>query len=108
MPAPEPVTRSRVGLAVGCAAVLVAQHVASRACRDALFLSHFPAAELPKVMLAAAAVGLLLVLAVARAMARFGPRLVIPGLVALSGGVHALEWKLLGQAPETAVVLLYI
>ncbi|HEX6765937.1 MAG TPA: hypothetical protein VF103_10680, partial [Polyangiaceae bacterium] len=95
-------------LAAMCSVVLIAHVVASRACRDALFLSHFPAEELPKVMLAAAAVGLTLVLVVSRLVARHGPNLWIPTIIALSGALHAFEWFLLPRVPEAAVVLLYL
>jgi hypothetical protein len=97
-----------VPLAAMCSVVLIAHVVASRACRDALFLSHFTAKELPKVMLGAAAVGLTIVLVVSRLVARYGPSLLIPGVLALSGALHALEWILLEQAPEAAVILLYL
>jgi hypothetical protein len=95
-------------LAATCAAILISHHVASRACRDALFLSHFPATELPKVMLAAAVFGLPLVLVLSRAVARVGPGLLIPGFIALSGGLHALEWMLLARAPGVAATVLYL
>jgi AAA family ATP:ADP antiporter len=88
--------------------MLVVHLVASRACRDALFLSHFPANELPKVMLAAAAVGLPLVLVFSRAVATYGPGLSVPVVVALSGLLHAGEWALLTRAPRSAAVLLYL
>ncbi|HEX6276544.1 MAG TPA: Npt1/Npt2 family nucleotide transporter [Polyangiaceae bacterium] len=91
-----------------CAALLVAHLVASRACRDALFLSQFPASELPKVMLAAAAVGLPLVLAFSRGVTRYGPGLSVPVVVALSGALHAVEWFLLARVPEAATVMLYL
>src|SRR5687768_7131040 len=60
-----------VVLAAVCLAVLVGQHVAARATRDALFLSTFDATSLPAAMLVAALVGLATVLGTARAMARF-------------------------------------
>jgi hypothetical protein len=108
MPASERTDRPSVMVAGLGAALLIAESVAARACRDALFLSSFPATELPKVMLASAAVGLPLVLFVSRAVARFGPAGVIPAGVALSGGLHALEWSLLERAPNAAVILLYV
>ncbi len=49
-----------VALACASAMLLIAQHVVARAIRDALFLTSFPAEDLPKVMLTAAAVGLVI------------------------------------------------
>ncbi|HEY3496653.1 MAG TPA: hypothetical protein VGK73_18265, partial [Polyangiaceae bacterium] len=96
---------STTALAAVCAALLVAQHVAARALRDGLFLSTFGASELPKVMLAAAAVGLAAVVGSARLMARFGPGRSIPALLVVSGCLYAVEWQLLSQRRELAVVL---
>src|SRR5688572_14225691 len=93
-------------LAAVCAALLVAQHVAARALRDGLFLSTFGASELPKVMLAAAAVGLVAVVASARAMARYGPGRAIPALLVASGALYAVEWRLLSYQHDLAVVLI--
>src|SRR5688572_10936664 len=95
-------------LAATCAGILIAHHVASRSCRDALFLSHYPATELPKVMLAAAVFGLPLVLVLSRAVARIGPALLIPAFIALSGCLHAVEWVLLDRAPGLATTVLYL
>jgi ATP:ADP antiporter, AAA family len=97
-----------VALAALCLAVLVGQHVAARASRDALFLSTFDAASLPSAMLAAALVGLVTVLGTAQAMARFGPGRVVPLLLFVSGGVHLVEWRLLDAYPRAAVVLVYL
>lgn len=104
-PAPE---LAPVVLAVACAGLLLAQHVAGRALRDALFLSNFPSITLPKVMLLAAAVGLLAVLGAARLMARFGPGRVVPALLVASGLSFGLEWQLLAAAPRSAVLLVYL
>jgi hypothetical protein len=95
-------------LASGCAALLIAVHVAGRTCRDALFLSSFPLSELPKVMLGAAALGLLAVLAAAWAMPRHGPGRVISLLLFGSALVHVVEWRLLDFQRPLAVVLVYL
>jgi len=97
-----------VVLAMLSAALLIAQHVAGRALRDALFLTSFPSTELPHAMLVAAAVGLVSVLSAARAMARFGPGRVVPGVLLASAVLFALEWRLLTLAPRAAVVLVYL
>ncbi len=103
-----PVSAGPVVLAVACAALLLAQHVAGRACRDALFLSSYGVAALPKAMLAAAAVGLPCVLGAARLMTRFGPGRAIPGLLLASGLLHLVEWLLLVRFEQAAIVLVYL
>jgi hypothetical protein len=97
-----------VALACVSAVLLIAQHVVARAVRDALFLTSFPTSDLPKVMLTAAAVGLMAVLAAARAMARFGPARAITGFLLLSSALHFFEWRLLASTPAVAVVILYL
>ncbi len=97
-----------VVLAVASIALLIALHVAARACRDALFLSTFAAADLPKAMLAAAGVGLTAVLVSSRAMARFGPGRVVAAFLIASSATYWLEWRLLVTWPGAAVVLVYM
>jgi hypothetical protein len=97
-----------VFLASACAALLIAQHVAGRTCRDALFLSSFPLTELPKVMLGAAALGLIAVLAASWVMPRHGPGRVISLLLFGSALLHVVEWRLLDSLRPLAVVLVYL
>ncbi|MET0412239.1 MAG: hypothetical protein ABW217_13135 [Polyangiaceae bacterium] len=97
-----------VFLASACAALLIAQHVAGRTCRDALFLSSFPLSELPKVMLGAAALGLIAVLAASWVMPRHGPGRVISLLLFGSALLHVIEWRLLDIQRPLAVVLIYL
>src|SRR6266511_4114001 len=108
VPGRRPVGLGPVVLAVALAALLLAQHVAGRAVRDALFLSTFGAAVLPQAMLAAAVVGLLAVVGASRLMARLGPGRAIPLLLFVSGLLYVLEWRLLGERPEAGVVLAYL
>ena len=98
----------QVVLAFACAALLLAQHVAARACRDALFLSSFGPSALPKAMLAAAVVGLVCVLGAARLMGRFGPGRAIPALLLVSGLMHLVEWKLLVTSERAAILVVYL
>jgi AAA family ATP:ADP antiporter len=104
----RPAGLAPVMLAVACAALLIAQHVAARAVRDALFLSTFGAGVLPQAMLAAAVVGLVAVVAASWLMARWGPGRAIPALLLVSSLVHVVEWHLLGERPTVAVVLAYL
>ncbi len=95
-------------LGIVCVALLVALHVVARSARDALFLSNYSAAVLPKAMLAAALVGLPAVFLSARLLTRLGPGRLIPALLVASGALHLFEWWLLDSRPRVAVVILYI
>lgn len=88
------------------AGALIAQQVAGKAVRDALFLSRFPAASLPFVMAAAAGISLVALLWLSRAMARRAPAKLLPVLLAASAVGLVLEWGL-GQvwSPGSAVLV---
>ena len=64
---------------------MIAQQVAAKAARDAFFLSEFPATALPTVVIAGAAVSLIVVLVMTRAMTRWGPARVVPVVFGASG-----------------------
>ena len=63
---------------------LVAQHVAGKATRDTLFLTHFGLGALSGAMIGAALVSPVSVIGISRALRRWGPARVIPALFALS------------------------
>jgi hypothetical protein len=94
--------------ALAAALFMLAAHVASKATRDALFLSLFPVTELPRAMIAAALVSLLSAAAMSRLLARKGPFRVVPAAFALSALLFAAEWLLLSAAPGFATVALYL
>src|SRR4030081_1055584 len=71
---------------------LIAQQVAGRAPRDALFLSTFPVSSLPVVMIAAAVVSALAVLAFSAALSRRSPAQVVPVTIAAGTGVLLGAW----------------
>jgi ATP/ADP translocase len=88
--------------------LLIAQQTAGRATRDALFLSTFPVAFLPPVMMAASAVSIVAVGAVSWAMARRSPFRVLPVAAALSAVMLLVEWVLCVTAPGVAAVAVYL
>jgi hypothetical protein len=94
--------------AVAAALFMLAAHVASKATRDALFLSLFPVTDLPRAMIAAALVSLLSAVVMSRLLARIGPFRVVPAAFALSALLFAGEWLLLSAAPGVATVALYL
>jgi len=78
------------------AVLLIAQQVASKAARDALFLSHFDASQLPKAVAAAALLSLLGVVLASRAYVALSPGRVVPVLLAASGLLFLGEWVAVG------------
>jgi len=95
-------------VAMTAAMLMIAHHIAGKATRDALFLTSFDIAELPKIMIASAAVSVAAVLAMSRALARFGPARLIPPLYLVSALLLAVQWLLAPAYPQVAAVALYL
>jgi hypothetical protein len=103
------VSESRVHLVAPLtAAALIAQQVGSNAIRDGLFLSSFAVTTLPYFIAGSALLAIPTAQASGRLLVRFGPRRVVPALLALSGALFLTEWALLGPQPRAAAVLLYL
>jgi ATP:ADP antiporter, AAA family len=86
---------------------MLAHQVAGKAVRDSLFLSNYPVSDLPKVVIAAAAVTVALVLIFARAMRRFGPQRLVPAGFFISSMAHVAEYRLTTGNPALWCVLIY-
>ena len=80
--------------AIVAAAVLLGQQVASRATRDAFFLSVFDVAALPTMTAAAAAVSLAATILASRALARLSPARLLPLALAFSVAAFVGEFLL--------------
>ena len=100
--------RRAVVAATLVSALLIAQQTAGRATRDALFLSTFPVAFLPAVMMASAAASVVAVGALSWALARRSPFRVLPVAAGLSSAMLLLEWVLCLAAPKVAAVAVYL
>jgi len=88
--------------------LLIANQVAARAVRDALFLSTFQVTSLPLAMGAAAIAALAGAEALSVALARRSPARVVPAAAAFSAALLGV-WYLLGLAfPAAAALLVYI
>jgi AAA family ATP:ADP antiporter len=87
--------------------LLIAQQVAGKAARDALFLSSFDVAHLPGAMAAGAATSLLAVYLLSRSLTRHGPAAIVPVLFAASSVAFMLDWLVAGHAPGLAALLVY-
>jgi hypothetical protein len=88
--------------------LLVTQQAAGRATRDALFLSTFPVAFLPAVMMASSAAAIVAVGAISWALARRSPFQILPLAAGLSAVMLLLEWALCLAAPKVAAVAVYL
>ena len=87
------------------AAVMLAHQVASKAFRDATFLSVWPTTALP-IMIAVAALAVVAAVPLfARLLERYGAHVVVPAGFVLSAIGHAIEWQLSSGRPWVAVVI---
>lgn len=94
--------------AILAAALLVAQQVAGKATRDALFLSNFDVASLPAMMAGAAVVSLLAALVFARGLAVLSPARLLPAALGVSGALFLVEWGIALALPRAAAVAVYL
>jgi len=92
-------------IAMGTAGIMLAHQVASKAFRDAAFLSAWPATALPGMTLGTAALVLALVPLFSRLLARFSPLAIVTLGFGLSAAGHVLEWVAFGSGRWMAVVI---
>jgi AAA family ATP:ADP antiporter len=104
----EPLETPGANWAAATSIVLIAQQVAGKAVRDALFLTSFHAHSLPFAMASAAVLSLVAVLWLTRLMSRHSPATVLPILFALSACCFSLEWGVGLVFPRVSAVLVYI
>ena len=93
--------------AAATAAAVIAQQVAGKSVRDALFLSTFHATALPTVMATAAILSLGTAVGLTRLMARYSPDAIMPVLLAASAFGLAIEWAIGSVWPPVAAVAVY-
>ncbi len=87
---------------------MIAQQVAGKAARDALFLTNFRVEDLPAMMAASAAVSLFAAFGLSRLMVRYSPANVVPVVFAASGAGLIAEWGVSFVAPRITAVALYL
>ena len=95
-------------IAVLTSVPMIAQLIAGRAVRDAVFLTEYEAVYLPRAMLAAAVLSLISAVLVSRAMPRWGPRATAVVLTSINGLLFLLEGFLLDAAPKAIAVVAYV
>ncbi|PWU06036.1 MAG: hypothetical protein C5B51_13160 [Terriglobia bacterium] len=92
--------------------LMLAHQVAGKAVRDGLFLSQFSPRDLPKIVMLAALVAVLLGMAFTRLLSRYGPLRLVPGALALGSLLHLVEFALLrtfqGGARGVVITLVYL
>jgi hypothetical protein len=94
-------------IALGACA-LVAGLVAAKATRDALFLTNFASATLPRVMTASAVLSVAAVLLMSRLMTRSSPRRVLLAGLSTAVSLVLLEWGLTFVLPRLAAVIVHL
>ncbi|HEY3120758.1 MAG TPA: hypothetical protein VGL15_09045, partial [Vicinamibacteria bacterium] len=107
-PIPGTGHRRAVAAAMLAAGALVAQQVAGRATRDALFLSTFRVSLLPPVMIASALASAVAVLGFSSALSRRSPARVVPVTLAAGTALLLAEWGLCIVQPRLAAVAVYL
>jgi hypothetical protein len=108
MPRTTDASRRAVAAGMLAAGALVAQQVAGRATRDALFLTSFPVSTLPVAMIVAAAASAASVLGFSAAMSRRGPGTVLRAAMAAGTVLLLGEWALCLAEPELAALAVYL
>jgi len=92
---------------VGAAAV-VGLTVAAKSTRDALFCAQFSAAELPKVMVAGAALSALLAVLSVRVFRAWAPAHTLPILLVANAFGFFAEYAAVALSPRTVALVLYL
>jgi AAA family ATP:ADP antiporter len=103
----EPVQPRGAQVAALTSTLLIAQQVAGKAARDALFLSSFHTSQLPLAMASGAVLSLVVVYWLSRLMVTHAPAAIVPLLFAASACGFGLEWIIAQSAPRAAALLVY-
>jgi ATP:ADP antiporter, AAA family len=101
-------TQGTVRSAMLCAFAMVAQQVAAKAARDALFLSTFPVSALATMITVAAAASAVFAIGSARLLSRRGPFRAVPAAFLAGAALHLAVWASMARAPRAAAVALYL
>jgi HEAT repeat protein len=95
-------------IATVAAGAMIAQQVAGKAARDALFLSTFHVKALPAMMAASAVVSLVAVIWLSSMMVKYAPARVVPAVLGSSSAALLIEWAVSFTAPRLAAVAFYL
>jgi len=100
--------QAATAIAAVTAAVVIAQHVAASAARDAFFLASHPASALPGAIIISSMLSVAFLPLLARMMTRFGPAVVAPLAATTSALLLIIEWVLSRQRPELAALAVFV
>ena len=100
--------RATSWIAAGAALLMLAEHVAGKAVRDAFFLSTFGASSLPSMFVIAAVASVAIVPLLTRMLSAYGPARVVTPAFVISSGLMALSAWLASHMPRVAAVTLYL
>ena len=104
----EPRLPAVARIAAITSAALIAQQVAGKATRDALYLSSFSVTTLPPMMGASAVVSLFAALWLSRMLMRHTPARVVPLGFGVGAAILLITWGLSFPAPRLAAIALYL
>jgi hypothetical protein len=90
------------------AAAVTAQFVGGKALRDALFLAHLDVTSLSKMVIAASAVSLAVVVVSSRIVMRLSPARFVPLAFMVSAILLLAEWGLVYAWPTAAAIIVYL
>ena len=97
-----------IPIAAFSSALLIAIQVASKATRDAFFLSQFHVTALPAMVIAASLLSIIAGLASARLNTSIAPRRVLPHVFVAGAILLLMEWWMSARNPMLAAVLVYL
>ncbi len=100
--------RTAATQATAASAAIVAFQLAGKATRDALYLSTFGVATLPRMVIAAALLSVLFTVVLSRSMARIGPGRLMPRLFVASAILLLVEWSLTATLRPWVAVAFYL
>jgi hypothetical protein len=101
-------TQATPAIAAVTAAIVIAQHVAASAARDAFFLASYPPSALPAAVILSSILSVAFLPLLAWTMARFGPAIVVPLSATASALLLIVEWVLSGHRPELAAMAVFV
>src|SRR5262249_32660657 len=90
------------------ASVMLAEHIAAKAARDAFFLTTFGVRALPGIIVGAAVLSIAVLPLTTRLLAAHGPARLVPAAFVGSSLLLVGQWLLAAAAPGATAIALYL
>jgi len=103
-----PGDKSRTILAALCGGAMIGQHTASRAARDAIFLTEYDVTALAPMQIVSSISSVLLAALLGRWMTRVTPAVALPRLYFGSAALWAIQWWFLGFMPRVGAAIMFL